>query len=343
MGIYLNIRKLKVGIIGLGNIGFLYDLESNYGGPLSHAFAYKNNEKFNLYACADINNSILEKFSSVFPWVKLYSDYKKMLEEKNIEVLSICTPQDFHLEQIKEALKKNTIKIIFCEKPIVKNVKEYRELKTLMKKTNCVIMPNISRRFNSQLREIKNKIEDGVIGEIQKIHVRYTRGIYNTGAHLFDMISWWIGKITEVQALVQVSTTSENENEKSYSFNFFIGSNINGYAEAFDDRQYYFFEIDFYGSEGKLTFGNSGDEIFIYKIDRHSLFPEHKELKLISHTKGIMGESNFLLAMENILQIISNSSEQICTVEDAAYPLYVAEAIEKSYNTKKWEMVIYEK
>lgn len=333
--------KYKAAVIGLGKIGFGYDLDSTYGGPLSHTFAYDNSEKFNLVAGADVNYDIEFIFKSKFPESDFYIDYIKMLNEHEIDVVSICTPPELHLNQIEKILEVKTLKVIFCEKPLVKNILEYKNLKEVLKNKNCILIPNISRRFNVALCKVKDQIEIGTIGEIKKIHVKYTRGIHNTGAHLFDLLSWWVGKITKVQTILKVYTTSELENENSYSFNFFIENKILGYAEAFDDREYYYFEIDFYGSNGKISFQNSGDSISVYNVGEHSMFPEHYELKLINKDDGLLSESCFKMAMNNIAEVLSNVSSPLCNIEDAAYPLYVAEALEKSYISKKWESVDY--
>lgn len=336
------IMKYRVAIIGLGKIGLLYDFEGGYGRPLSHTFAFVDNENFDVIAGVDKNVVISKKFLEVATSGKFYTEYEKMLDEMDIDVVSICTPPEYHLEQIRSILWKKAARVIFCEKPIVQNIKEYLELKKILKEADCILVPNISRRFSSGLNKVAEELKNGIIGKVQKIHVRYTRGIYNTGAHLFDLLSWWVGKISRVQTIAKISTSSELEGENSYTFNFTINADIVGYAEAFNDRQYYFFEVDIYGSEGKLCFQNSGDSVSIYKVAPHSIFPEHKELVILKKYEKILADSNFILAVENIKNILSEKGKPLCTLENAAYPLYVASAIEKSYKTKKWESVDYE-
>lgn len=342
MGSVLIMKKYKVAVIGLGKIGMTYDLMRTSGGPFSHVFAYKNNQKFEVVAGVDPLATASAKFLELFPNGKFYLDYEQMLRENKIEAVSICTPPQYHLEQIKTVLEYETTKLIFCEKPLVNNVTEHLQLKKIMQDSNCVLMPNISRRFNLGLQEIKKLLEQNIIGEIQKVHIRYTRGIYNTGAHMFDLLSWWIGKIDAVQTIKKIPTSSELEGENSYSFNFIIGD-IVGYAEAFDDQQYYLFEFDIYGSRGKIEFRKSGDEVFIKNVGMHSLFPEHKELKSHGEKRNLLASSNFTLAMENIAEILAGKAEPICRLEDAAYPLYVAQAIELSEKTKTWERIEYER
>lgn len=335
--------KYNAAIIGLGKIGLTYDLASNKGRPLAHTLAYELSSEITLLAGADEFPQAKESFNCVAPNAIFYTNYQQMLQAHidAIDIVSICTPQKLHLEQLKYILLNTKAKLIFCEKPLVSNYEEYTALKNLLDKHPCIILPNISRRFNPVLQDIQIQLNTKkIIGDIQKVHVRYTRGIYNTGSHMFDLLAWWIGKILSVQTISPVYTSSADDNEASYTFNFIMENDIIGYAEAFNDKQYYMFEIDIYGSLGKLEFRNSGNDILIYNICPHPLFPNFNSLTLTKTYNDILQISNLASAIQNITEILADIAKPLCTLEDAFYPLCVAKAIEHSFKSQQKSNVL---
>ena len=123
-------NKFNAAIVGCGRIASSFDDDKklkNIHGWTSHARMYKNHPKTNLVAACDKNLITASRFKKKWK-VKVYSKFQKMIKEKNIHILSICTPVYTHYNLIKEAIKNN-IKIIFCEKP-------FNDLQSLELKNN---------------------------------------------------------------------------------------------------------------------------------------------------------------------------------------------------------------
>lgn len=333
----IHMKTYRAAVIGLGQIGLTYDLDPKREKPSSHVLAYTLNPRVDLVAAADIREEqgiILKKTS---PGTKFYLNPEELLRNHELDIISICTPPVNHLSIISYIIQKTSVRFIFCEKPLVNSLSETDELRQQLQKSNCLMIPNLSRRWNRGMQRIKETILSGKLGQLQKIHIRYTRGIFNTGAHVFDLLHWWAGPIDMVQVLRKVRTSSENQNELSFTFAFSIGSDIQGFAEAFDDTQYYLFEIDLYFSQGKIEIRNSGNSVYYYKVGEHPLYSGFRSLRLECQENNLLAESNLANAVDNLVGVLDGKSQPACTVDDGLYPLSVGDALLRSYNNKGTE------
>lgn len=340
----MNQKKWNAVVIGLGKIGLLYDFDPARLHPASHIFALKENNKINIVAAIDQNPLRQTDIKRVDEAISFYQRLDDIDESLPIDFVSICNPPLFHLRTIEKVLKKWKPRVIFCEKPLVSNLDEVKSLRLMMRQyIDCQLVPNISRRWSYGLRKIAKEIEAKTLGELEKIHVRYTRGIYNTGAHLFDLLKMWTGEqINCVEVLKKVASSSEYEGEASYSFFFEQQSGVYGYAEAMDDRQYYLFEIDLFFTAGKIEIRNSGDDVFYYTTGEHHLFTGFAELKLYKHEANLLADSFMKNAVDELVNSLETKNKVLtCSMEDAIYPIYVADTLKKSYQTGRKERVLY--
>ncbi|CUH94426.1 hypothetical protein P22_0492 [Propionispora sp. 2/2-37] len=319
-------------VIGLGRIGLTYDFDPKREKPSSHTLAYQQHPQFDLAAAADTRREQEQALKQMVPRTVFYQNMEKLLQECSIDVISICTPPAQHLSEIQHILKTAKLKIIFCEKPLVGSVAEAIVLKQQIGFGGPLLIPNLSRRWNSGMRRISEQIENGRYGELQTMHIRYTRGIFNTGAHFFDLIRWWAGTIGQVQVLEKVRTSAERDGDPSFTFTFQTDKQVSGFAQAFDDEQYYLFEMDLYFSQGKIEIRNSGDDVFYYEVKEHHLFSGFKNLYLERQEQKLLSEANLGNAISHLAKVLDGIEQPVCTVDDGIYPLYVAEALLRSYN-----------
>ncbi|MCD1260839.1 Gfo/Idh/MocA family oxidoreductase [Paenibacillus athensensis] len=326
-------------IIGLGQIGLLYDLDPLRHKPSSHTTAYLDSERFRLVAAADIHQgreSLLRGFDDS---VRFYTQVTAMLQDHAAEVISICTPPDNHLALIREIISTTSTKLIFCEKPVVANLDEARSLHELMQTTGCMLIPNLSRRWNKGMQRIYEALRQGAYGELQRIHLRYTRGIYNTGSHIFDLVSWFAGRLQSVLVIDQVPTSADHEGDSSFTLHFTTERQVSGYAEAFDDRYYYMFEMDLYLTRGKITILESGNKVRYERVGEHQLFSGFQSLHLDKFDDNLLHDSTLKHAMEHIADVVDGKQQPVCTLKDGLHPIFIAEAVQRSYLSRQWEPV----
>ena len=323
-------------VVGLGNIGMLYDLEIQRPHPSTHVYAYEMSSDYQLVCCIDpdIQKGCLLK--SVFPNTQYYSTIEEAIDAgvlDSIDVVSVCTPPETHLDIILYLIDNKVGSIIFCEKPVVNSAEDAKKLKEAIRKSGVTVIPNMSRRWNNGVRKVTSDLKYGKYGKVEKISVRYTRGIFNTGSHLFDLLKMWTGNpIVKVFSLSETCTSSYPE--KSISFWFEQQDGVTGYAEAVDDREYYLFDIDLFCSNGKIEMRNSGDDIIYSVRSPHHLFQGFQELVIDKTERGILNDTCIKNAIDNIARVLADMEQPKCLMDDAIYTIYVAEAIEKSYSVK---------
>jgi predicted dehydrogenase len=327
---------IKVAVIGLGRMGLMYDFEEKREPPSSHVLAYEMNGSFQLVAAMDIHSEQEQFLHQLAPNTLFYSDLLEMLTaHPDLGVVSICTPPEGRYDIIADIVRLSTVRVIFCEKPLAKSVNDALKIQQLVLNSGLILIPNLSRRWNVGITEVRAAIESKKYGQLEKIHLRYTRGIYNTGSHIFDLVRYYAGVITSVQVINQVKTSSISEGEPSYSFNFATSTDVTGFAEAFNDENYYMFELDLYLERGKIEIITSGDEIKYYSTGPHPLFQGFKNLQLDKVEKSLLSQSNNLeLAIKHIADIIQKGVPSICFIEDGVYPLLVAETLIRSFQNQ---------
>jgi predicted dehydrogenase len=105
-----------------------------------------------------------------------YSDYRKILERKDIDVVSIVTPDHWHVKIAVEALQAG--KHVFCQKPLTLTLEENQLIRNACRKyKDQVFVVGTQQRSTKDLfLRAVNMVQKGLIGEIQKITVGINGG-----------------------------------------------------------------------------------------------------------------------------------------------------------------------
>src|SRR3982074_2257865 len=104
-------KSLNVGLIGSGFMGQAHADAYRRAGIL-----YKNLPRTPiLYAVADQNDTLAEQSCRRLGFEKAYGDGRKMIEDPNVDVIDITTPNNLHVEPALVAIEAG--KHVYCEKP----------------------------------------------------------------------------------------------------------------------------------------------------------------------------------------------------------------------------------
>ena len=119
---------------------------------------------------------------------RIYEDFEKMIEEelklepkKRMEVISILTPNFLHYPMAKRLLENNFN--VICEKPMTTSYEEAKELDRINKEKQLVFAVTYTYTGYPMVRQMKNMIESGLIGDIQKVDLQYYQGWINPIIH----------------------------------------------------------------------------------------------------------------------------------------------------------------
>ena len=102
--------KVRVGLIGTGNIARL------------HAVAYNANPRAQLYALCDTNKERLYQCKEAWGALKVYTDYRDLLADENVDAVEVMTPHNLHAPIGVAALESG--KHVSMQKPMAISVKE---------------------------------------------------------------------------------------------------------------------------------------------------------------------------------------------------------------------------
>lgn len=149
----------NVAILGLGNIA-----NRVAKGVLCSG-------KANLYAVASRNIDKAKSFADKYGVKIYYGSYEEMLNDPNVDLVYICTPNIFHYEQIKLCLVHG--KHVICEKPMVKDEAQVRELFAMAREKNCFLMEAEKTMFTPLNKKVKKMIAEGAIGKLHTIRAQY--------------------------------------------------------------------------------------------------------------------------------------------------------------------------
>jgi len=156
---------------------------------------------------------------------------------------------------------------------------------------------------------------------------------------MFDLVNWFAGSVQNVLAIDQVPTSADREGDPSFTLHFTTERQVSGYAEAFNDQYYYMFEMDLYLTEGKITILESGNKVRYEKAGGHPLFSSFQSLHLEKLEDDLLRDSTLKHAMEHIADVIDGQQQPICTLKDGLHPIFIAEAVQRSYLSRQWETV----
>ncbi|GGD75665.1 Gfo/Idh/MocA family protein [Paenibacillus nasutitermitis] len=153
-------RKMKVAVIGCGMIA-----------KSQHIKAYAQNEHAEIKYLVDIRRERAVELAGEYKVPFTETDYKAILEDEEVEAVSICTPNDSHAEIAIACL--NAGKHVLCEKPASVNMDLVREMKAAADRNDRILSIGVVNRFNTAVNKIKDMIEAGELGSIYHVYCSF--------------------------------------------------------------------------------------------------------------------------------------------------------------------------
>ncbi len=120
-------------------------------------------EEANLIAVSDVSERALKKIEKKYG-AKGFTEYDDLLNDPDIEAVSVCVPTTFHHDVVMEAIKHK--KHVLVEKPIAFTLNEAEEMIAAAKEAGVILATGHVERFNPAVQKAKELIDDGVIGDI---------------------------------------------------------------------------------------------------------------------------------------------------------------------------------
>jgi predicted dehydrogenase len=102
-----------------------------------------------------------------------HRDYRKLLDDKNVDVVLIATPDHWHAKQTIDAAAAG--KDVYCEKPMTHTIDEARQVCDAIQKYNRVMQVGVQSMSDPRWRAANEYVKDGKIGHVLQAHTSYYR------------------------------------------------------------------------------------------------------------------------------------------------------------------------
>ena len=253
-------KKVKLGIIGLGYIGQIH-LKNCLGFP-----------DVEVLAVADVSEKALNKAKKT--GVKeTFTSYESLLKNQEIDAVIIGLPTHLHLKCAVQAAEAG--KDIFLEKPMARTVEEAKEIICATQRNSVKLMMGYPHRFNKELCSVKEKMERGLIGDVENAHATFVSSgpffhradghspvpvpewwwnktltgggvLIDLGSHVINLLRWYFGEITDIKSHLGYRFNMDFEDSAMCLAKFSSGTlamiNVGWYSQS------YTLNIDFLGS-----------------------------------------------------------------------------------------------
>jgi len=272
---------LKTAIIGCGRIGFLLEEDPLRNKPCTHFGGLKAAGLKVTCAC-DINENRLNYFSAKtgLPSESAYSSFKKMFQEHKFDIVTIATWTESHTDIALEAVNSGT-KAVILEKPLSHSLKSAKTLMDAAAANGCNIFVNHERRYDHRYRKTGEILKSGKIGKIKTVNARMLTGpfrgesrpdqgggsLLHDGTHLVDLLRFYFGEIISVKG--EFSRDSRNAGFEDTALAWLTTeTGVNIFLESGGSRRYFLFELEIWGTEGKILIGNGYEKLFLFSKSR---------------------------------------------------------------------------
>lgn len=151
----------RIGIIGPGSRG-------------QHLMSFlAENTKAEVVAIADVYQPSIDAALKIAPKAKVYKDYRKLLDDKNVDAVLIATPLDTHYQIAMDAFDAG--KNVFCEKAIAYTLEETHDIYQKYLQTQKVFFVGQQRLFDTRYIRAMEMVQAGALGTISAFRTFWDR------------------------------------------------------------------------------------------------------------------------------------------------------------------------
>jgi predicted dehydrogenase len=180
-----------------------------------HAEGYSKNPHVRLVAFCDRDENLAAAVAKQYGVKEIVTDYRKLLDRKDIQAVSVATPDQFHAEHTVAFMDAG--KHILCEKPMAMTVAECEKMIAAADRNKVKFMIGQVCRFSPGFVMGKRLVEAGDIGKLylveseyahtykhspgvggwRKDSVRLRHPVLGGGCHAVDLLRWIAGNMAE--------------------------------------------------------------------------------------------------------------------------------------------------
>lgn len=295
-------------------------------------------------------DALAEKYNA-----KAYYDLNDLLTaEKEIDVVSICTPNGLHAQHSLASLRAGVH--VLCEKPLATNVHDCGEMIKTAEMYNKRLFAIKQNRFNPPVAAVKKAIDEGKLGKIYSVQLscfwnrnpQYYENswkgtkdldggtLYTQFSHFIDLLYWLIGDVKTAKAFMgnfDHKDIIEFEDTGAVILEFYNGAigtvnyTVNSYGKNMEGS------LTIFGEKGTVKIGGQYlNEMEYQNIEDFKIenLPEGNKANSYGAYQGSM--SNHDHVYKNLIDVLSNNA----SISTSAFEgLKTVEIIDKIYSSVK--------
>ncbi|MHA7967877.1 Gfo/Idh/MocA family protein [Rhizobium sp. CAU 1783] len=155
---------LGIGLIGTGYMGKCHALAWN-----NVASIFGDVERPRLVTLAEVNADLAAKKAGELGFAKSTGNWRDLLSDPSIDVISVTTPNAFHAEMAIEALEAG--KHVWCEKPMAPALADAIRMREAAARSGKVAAMGYNYIQNPMIRHMRRLIDEGAIGSVNHVRV----------------------------------------------------------------------------------------------------------------------------------------------------------------------------
>lgn len=145
-------ERIRIGVIGVGQIG------------KHHLREYAKIPEAHIVAVADVNEAEARKVAAEFNIPQVFSDFRKLLEQKDLDAVDVCLHNNFHAPVTIAGLEAG--KHVYCEKPMAGSYRDARAMQEASKRTGRKLHIQLANLYSPEHKTAKRLIVEGQLGKI---------------------------------------------------------------------------------------------------------------------------------------------------------------------------------
>ena len=324
-------HKYTVTIIGLGNIGMLYDYnKEDKTIYLSHVKSFLFHKGFIIRYLIDKDTDKLKMAKERYGENIIYLDsVDKIMTTTDVVVLA-STPKVNKI--LFNRLKNNSnIKLFLLEKPFWDSEMDISNYEGISSK--CYI--NYYRKSLPLIIELKKLIQKNELGKTLGVHVWYSKGLRNNGSHMIDLINYLYNSDYIKDTVIPIhSIVDYSEIDKSVTFSIkykYQGHTFPVLFQVADERAFSLIEIDLVFEKSRYRIIEFGGKIELYKVISDPVFDGYSNLVFDRMLETDINKYGFFTC-EMIYNILSGKERNHSSLIDEYKVFNVIDAVKNKMN-----------
>ena len=275
--------KVRIAIIGFGRMG------------LTHYSIINTHPAVEMTAIADTSSTMLNMIKKYLPGIKLFEDYKDLLNSGLVDAIIVCTPSVMHYDVCKMAAEKGIN--VFCEKPFTTSPAQAKELADIFESKGLVNQVGYVYRFDAVFGKVKDMLDQQMIGKVVHTNVQFLSSTiskmqpekgwrskrengggatYEMGSHVVDLMEFFFGKPKKIIGTLMnqvYSEAVEDISEAQMVYNDGMSANIHVNWSDYTYRKP-MLKLDIHGTKGKIQADLYGYKLFLREENKEAGLPE---------------------------------------------------------------------